>query len=359
MNREAKARLTGLYYEHTARDWKVFLLSNPPLLILYNYPAFGKNYFLLLPAFIVTTLTALLLCLVIHFSLMYVGFFWRRQYPDIHQSVQRYSFSIISYILISAGFAGIYMWIYNRYNFLGFTFSLNFFYSIMVITLVINIVTGSIYEFFYSLLKWKESIEEKEQYQKLQLQQELNMLKSQVNPHFLFNSLNTLASLIAEDQEKAEDFVEQMSKVYRYLLHNNEVELTSLETEIKFIRAYFYLLQTGYGRGISMEINIAEKWNEWLLPPLTLQLLVENAVKHNSHSKQQPLHIFISAGEDEQLIVRNNLQKKNVMVDSGKVRLKNITTKYRLIKRPDIIIGQSDGYFTVSLSLITPELTLV
>jgi sensor histidine kinase YesM len=359
MNLETRAKLTGLHYHYTARDWKVFFISNPPLVILYNYLAFGKEYFLSLPAFVITTLTTLLLCLVIHFVLMHIGFFWRRQFPAINQSAKRYALSVISYTITSAGIVGLYMWIYNWYNIFGFQFTLSFFYAIMIITLVINVIIGSIYEFFYSMQKWKESIEEKEQFQKLQLQQELNILKSQVNPHFLFNSLNTLASLITGDPEQAEDFVQQMSKVYRYLLHNNEAELTSLETEIKFNRAYFHLLQTRYGQGISMYIEIPAKWNEWLIPPLTLQLLVENAVKHNAHSKQEPLHIQISANEDEQLLVRNNLQRKNVMVDSGKVGLKNITNKYKVLKQPDIVIMEADGHFTVCLPLMAPELNKV
>jgi len=355
MNLETRAKLTGLYYQHTARDWKLFFISNPPVIILFNYLAFGKGYFLSLPAFVLTTLTALLLGLAIHFALMHVCFFWRRQFPAIEQSAKRYSFSIVSYIIISAGFTGVYVWIFNHYNIFGFRFTLNFFYAIMIITLVINVLIGSIYEFFYSMQKWKESIEEKERFQKLQLQQELNMLKSQVNPHFLFNSLNTLASLISEDQEQAEDFVQQMSRVYRYLLHNNEAELTNLEAEIKFIRAYFHLLQTRYGRGISLHIEIANEWNDWLLPPLTLQLLVENAVKHNAHSKQEPLEIFITAG-DNRLVVRNNLQRKNIVVDSGKVGLKNISNKYKVLKQPDIIITQSADHFTVCIPLIVPEL---
>jgi sensor histidine kinase YesM len=354
MNLDAKAKLTGLYYEHTARDWKLVLISNPPLVILYNYLALGRGYFLSIPAFVVTTLTTFLLGLAIHFTLMHVCFFWRRRYPEIHQSASRYTLSIISYTIIGAGLTGLYMWIYNRYNIFGFHFTLNFFYAIMFITLLINVIIGSIYEFFYSMQKWKESIEEKEQFQKLQLQQELNMLKSQVNPHFLFNSLNTLASLISEDPVQAEDFVQQMSKVYRYLLRNNEVELTNLESEIKFIRSYFHLLQTRYGQGINMYIDIPSKWEEWLIPPLTLQLLVENAVKHNAHSKQEPLHIQISTNDDEQLLVRNNLQRKNVMVDSGKVGLKNITNKYKVLKQPDIVIMEADGHFTVCLPLMAP-----
>ena len=356
MKLETKAKFTGLYYEHTARDWKLVFISNPPLVILYNYLALGRDYFLSLPAFVVTTLTTFLLGLGIHFALMHVCFFWRRQFPSIHQSAKRYALSIISYTIITAGLTGLYMWIYNRYNIFGFRFTLSFFYAILFITVLINVIIGSIYEFFYSMQKWKESIEEKEQFQKLQLQQELNMLKSQVNPHFLFNSLNTLASLISEDPEQAEDFVQQMSKVYRYLLRNNEVELTNLESEIKFIRSYFHLLQTRYGQGIHMHIDIQAKWNEWLIPPLTLQLLVENAVKHNSHSKQDPLYIHISTDENKQLQVRNNLQRKNVMVDSGKVGLKNIANKYKLLKQPDIMITQIDGHFIVCLPLMLPEL---
>jgi len=179
-------------------------------------------------------------------------------------------------------------------------------------------------------------------------------LKGQVNPHFLFNSLNSLSSLISDDPEKAEKFLDEMSKVYRYLLRTNEDGLTSLESEMQFINSYFHLLKTRYGDGLEMEIRINEKYNGYQLPPLTLQMLVENAVKHNMILKDSPLQILIMTTNSGKLVVTNNLQRKDRMVSSNKIGLTNIVKKYRLMKKEEISVRDDGKEFAVVVPLIQP-----
>src|SRR5207302_10574389 len=133
----------------------------------------------------------------------------------------------------------------------------------------------------------------------------------QINPHFLFNSLSSLSSLIADDHKRAEKFVDELASVYRYLLQTNEKELTTLAKELEFINAYFHLLKTRFSDGIQMELNVDNKYDDFLLPPLTLQILLENAVKHNVILPDKPLIIKVYTDEADNLIVLNNLQKKN------------------------------------------------
>jgi len=122
---------------------------------------------------------------------------------------------------------------------------------------------------------------------------QMRALQAQISPHFLFNSLNSLSSLIADEPEKAERFVDEMSSVYRYLLGSNEGELTTLRAELAFLRSYYHLLKTRYGRGIELDVAVSEARQHDLLPPLTLQLLVENAVKHNVVAAETPLSTSI------------------------------------------------------------------
>jgi sensor histidine kinase YesM len=211
--------------------------------------------------------------------------------------------------------------------------------------------------------RWRAQLEAELAVQRLKqevTEMHMRALQAQLSPHFLFNSLNSLSSLIADDPLKAERFVDELSSVYRYLLQASDRELTSLETEMKFINSYYHLLKTRYGQGINMEVNIHDTYREFLLPPLTLQLLVENAVKHNVVSVNNPLTIQIYTGNDGALIVRNNLQRKRLnRMASTKKGLENINLKYKLLNQPAIDICETEAAFDVIVPLIPSTEELV
>ena len=184
------------------------------------------------------------------------------------------------------------------------------------------------------------------------LQSQLEGLKGQVNPHFLFNSLNSLSSLIAEDPEKAEEFIDEMSKVYRYMLRSNEDGLTSLKNEMLFIQSYFHMLKTRYSDGLELKTIIDERYLKYMLPPLTLQMLVENAVKHNVIQKDCPLNILIMTTNSGKLVVTNNLQRKSTKILSNKIGLTNISNKYKLMKQEEIMVNDDGKEFSVVIPLI-------
>ena len=185
---------------------------------------------------------------------------------------------------------------------------------------------------------------------------QMRALQSQINPHFLFNGLNTLSSLIDESPRQAGEFVDEFSNVYRYLLRSNENELTTLSVELRFILSYFHLLKTRFGQGIALEVAVDNDHQEALLPPLTLQLLVENAVKHNVVLARQPLTIRIRTTQHKQLIVENTLHRKKLRVDSNGVGLSNIAVKYRLLNQAAPLIEEEEGWFRVTLPLLMPQL---
>ena len=178
-------------------------------------------------------------------------------------------------------------------------------------------------------------------------------LQSQLNPHFLFNSLNTLSSLIADDPQQAERFVDEMSSVYRYLLRNNGSELTTLQTELGFVESYYHLLKTRYGAGINLYKTVDEQFLQYKLPPLTLQLLLENAVKHNIVSADRPLLIHLSTNPDGWLTVSNTLQRKSAnRVNSTQKGLLNILSKYQLLGQITPTVEETSTDFVVALPLI-------
>ena len=190
--------------------------------------------------------------------------------------------------------------------------------------------------------------------QRLHLLTRYDSLRPQVNPHFLFNSLNTLSSLIAIDPPRAESFVQEMSTVYRYLLQSNRDDLVSLGKELKFISSYLHMLLTRFGQGLRITVDVPSQYHALQLPPLTLQLLVENAVKHNEVSSENPLCIRIFIDGEDRLLIVNNLQKKIVPAPSDRIGLTNIMTKYRLLGLPEVEVLETEADFSVALPLVGP-----
>jgi len=193
---------------------------------------------------------------------------------------------------------------------------------------------------------------ETQKLEKQQLINEVALLRTQVNPHFLFNCFNTLSSLISDDKVQAEKFLDELSKVYRYLLRNNESGMSSLEQEMQFIKSYFKLLKTRYGSGIELSLNIHPGYMELQLPSLSLQLLLENAVKHNVVSKSNPVHVSIQTTDDARIVVENNLNKKMNTLESTGIGLSNIKEKYRLLKQGEVSIEELADIFKVTIPLI-------
>ena len=277
--------------------------------------------------------------------------YWRRKYPALSQSRSRIISQFLGCMLVTILIRYINVWFYDKTFFWGYMFPPEgYLYSIFVGLLYVIIVAG-IYESLYYFHKWKQLFSEAEALKRENLQTQLDSLKAQINPHFLFNNLGSLSSLIMENQERAVDFVNELSSVYRYLLQANEKNLTSLKSELDFLRDYFHLLKTRFGEGIVLSIEIEERYFSSLLPPLTLQLLVENAVKHNAVLPSKPLSIRVYA-KDDQLVVSNNLQKKNGAVISNKLGLRTIISKYRLMNTEAVMVNDNGSSFTVTLPLI-------
>ncbi len=314
-----------LYREQLWQDWRIWVFSFPLL-------------------FLIGTLT--------WYSHVWYDFHAEKKYPRLDQSAKRILRKSWVAIFIMPPAILLIFFLYDHFHILGYELRRLDLLKGLILGLCVNLVFETLYESDYMLTQYKKARLEKEALRQLSLQQEFDTLKGQVNPHFLFNCFNTLSSLIAEDREKAEVFLNELSKVYRYLLRNNEDGLTTVQNEIRFIESYYRLLQTRHGEAVQLHIDIDKRYDQYLLPSLSLQLLVENVVKHNVLSKNKPLIIDIFTTAGNKLVVNNNLQRRTVKAPSNKVGLENIRSKYALLKQPGFQVIEDRNNFSVVLPLI-------
>ncbi|GAB3012071.1 sensor histidine kinase [Spirosoma pulveris] len=234
----------------------------------------------------------------------------------------------------------------------GFEFNLARLGFAVLYTLIIVMIVVITYEGMDTFSYWQQSRTEIDTLSKAQLQAQLDALRQQVNPHFLFNSLNALISLIDEDPRQAGAYAEELSSVYRYLLRANESPLVQLSSELDFVDSYYHLLKTRHGDSLTLVRQILPGTEARQIPPLTLQLLIENAVKHNIILPEQPLTIALKTDEQHRLIVCNNLQRKPSRALSNGVGLSNILSKYQMLGQPAPLIEDDGREFRVILPLV-------
>jgi len=200
---------------------------------------------------------------------------------------------------------------------------------------------------------WKKAIENNEQLKRENLIAKYEALKNQVNPHFLFNSLNTLSGVVEQKPELATDFIKKLSDIYRYVLEQSDKELVSIHDEMKFVEDYIFLSKMRFGESLVFNSDLSAS-NNILIVPLGLQMLVENAIKHNVISDKKPLKIEMEI-EDGFVIVKNNLQKKNT-ISSGKepLGMENLKKRYMYLSNVSLEVIESDKEFIVKLPIIKP-----
>lgn len=212
---------------------------------------------------------------------------------------------------------------------------------------VINL--GFIANYFFG--RWRDSLVMNERLEKEKAYVQFDNLKNQLNPHFLFNALTSLNSLINENQELASQFVQQLSKVYRYVLQNKEKSYVLLKTELDFIQHYISLLRTRFQNALIIKCEIEPITYDLNIVPVTIQILIENAVKHNVIDKDRPLTIDIYTSGDY-LVVSNNVQLRTHVETSNKVGLDNMKSLYQFLTERPVIIEENEERFSVKIPLV-------
>jgi two-component system LytT family sensor kinase len=295
-------------------------------------------------------------------SLLITGIIWeanrwmvirmRNRFPSYEQTVKRiaaqFTLSIVGSSLILIAYCNVFglLFVNGGPNTTALITNL-------ITGLTFTILISIIYECVYFFSMWKQSIVESEELKRQQVLSQYEALKSQVNPHFLFNSLNTLTGLIEDDQSKAVEYVHQLSKVYRHILQSSDKETISLREEMNFLKSYIFLLKMRFGENLITEISIDDHLQDALVPALAVQQLVENAIKHNIISTSQPLHLKVSTDSSGRLTVVNNLQKKMSVEHSSGFGLSSLQHRFHLLGADAVNVVETESQFRVTIPLLS------
>jgi sensor histidine kinase YesM len=271
-------------------------------------------------------------------------------YSWYQEPLKRLALGIVGMIVYTVGsvYGLIYLFLY-AFQFDVGTNLTGTFISTMGITLIITMFMTS-RAFFKN---WRQSAVDAERAKKESVVAQYESLKSQVNPHFLFNSLNALTNLVYEDQDKAVKFIKQLSEVYRYVLDTREKEVVPIDDELRFLESYFFLQKIRFGENLKVENQL--RAGSTMLAPLALQLLVENAIKHNVVSADDPLTIKLYQ-EQGFVVVENSLQKKITLGEkSNGLGIDNIKRRYQFLTAKEVAVVETRGKFIVKLPIIEME----
>ena len=299
-------------------------------------------------------ITTFISTILLWFANRYILILCRRRYPlfkDVRKRLWIQSLTMFTVTVVGNNLIHIFLGnTFYKSHFQKF-FSSDDLISSNAAAIFCLIMIMGIYESVYFIRELRDSVEEKEMLKRESLQAQLNALRTQVNPHFLFNNLNTLSSLIPEDPNHAVDFVQQLSVVYRHILEVKEEKTILLQNEMNVLNAYTFLLKTRFGNNLEVKIDIPEEKLQKKIVPLSLQILMENAIKHNIVSADKPLHIDVFA-ENGSLVISNNLQIKNQINESTGIGLENIRNRYKMLGNGQVTVTESETNFTVSIPLI-------
>lgn len=277
--------------------------------------------------------------------------FLRKKYPDFSDDAKRITlfFLAVSCTVILVDFIGVSLLnLIPNVNVVHYQSRIKQLLLIVFLTVMIM----AIYEAIYYNIRLKKSIREEEESKRILIQAQLEVLQNQAQPHFFFNTLNTLRDIIDQNsKEEAKEFVDKLSDIFRYLLEAGNNNLISLKNELGFAKAYIHIQSERFGDNLKLNWNIPEASLSAMVVPMSLQLLLENAIKHNVISKAKPLVITVTINENK-LLVSNKIVPKSTQLPSTKLGLANIEKRYTLISGKSIEIENDGNLFSVSLPLL-------
>jgi two-component system LytT family sensor kinase len=330
------------------------------VLAVYSYvnTAFAEVYrFYHIPGKPLEIITAFL---VITFAIWEVNRLVGRSFSPsavLSKGIRQLAFFFAGSVVYSSLIAGVVVYIAGThfYHLEGATLAIVIKLAVTFgtrINLFLHVLNAII--FIFQRFRAKEV--EAEELKKVNAQAQLQAIKNQVNPHFLFNNLNVLSTLVLQESPDANKFIEEFCIVYRHVLNSERQELVSLRDELEFIRHYIFLLKQRFPESIVIDIAVPDMYEPYGIVPVATQMLIENAIKHNIVSKAHPLRIEVFVAADERLVVKNNLQPKTALEGSTQIGLTNIDQRYRLIAQKNIDVVRSADHFAVSLPLINPAI---
>lgn len=331
-------------YTLNDRKWRIIGIPLLGLIIaiMINFESFVRlNRFFLLSALFSTLLT-----LTLWEGNRFIIVRMRRIFPDYNQTSKR----LLAEAILAVAYVFAVTFLLDELYYKP-VYNVSVLSTGFRISIIPTIIVYLVYEAVYFFEAWKMNVRKTESLMRENVQSQLDVLKNQLDPHFLFNSMNTLAALIDDENTSAQDYLERLSDVYRYVLVSRTKNTVLLSEEIAFVDAYVYLNKIRFRENLQVEKEVSAEALRQHITPLSLQMLIENAIKHNVASRENPLKIVIKDAEGY-LIVENNILEKTILEKSTRVGLQNITNRYSLLTDKKVEITREDERFIVKIPLL-------
>ncbi|GHB75335.1 sensor histidine kinase [Persicitalea jodogahamensis] len=341
----------------TRTELRYHVLMIPVLFPAGNYFFLHERYFKDPVVFLWGTLLVALLYGLSLILLTVVVKIIIRQFPDVQQVRQRNGVALLAVATLTVGLAVFDVWVYSLFPIFERPFSWGTVRAIIILGVVFDFLLCFVLGIQYTYSRWQENQVETEQLKWAALQYDFDTLKQQIDPHFLFNSLTSLSALIGQNQQQASLFVDHLAKVYRYRLSTSTQSLTTLSAEISFINSYIYLLKTRYQSGILVHIDVDPARGSAILPLLSLQLLLDYAIRHNVVSMQKPLVVHITTREQD-LRVAYNRQPRPLRLLTGPDELVALLAKYATLPIPAVEVSDNGIEFSIRLPLLAEVISV-
>ncbi len=321
-----------------------------PYSLLLNFLIFSKALFSNATLFVATALITLTVKVIAWQLHTWIAMVMAKRYHKDSQTMHRIGISLVLFLPLTALVNTFIFWMYHQAGL--YQFDLINFGIALLSGIGLNLLATFLHEGVANFEKWKLALTETEQLKTEYAKSRLEGLRTQVNPHFLFNSINTLSSLISEDPEKAEVFLDEMCKVYRYLLNSDRGEFVSLQKELQFIKSWSYILKVRYGSAIRFDLEVADSSLQKRIPPLTLQLLIEHIISRNMISKSQPLQIRIATSADNWLeLYHTNALKIDAQEEDDHTNMHSVLNKFRLLDLAPVRITRQQEFQLIEIPL--------
>ena len=334
----------------------IFVWFVIPYVVLVNTLIFGPCVFRSLTSFLQGFGISILYFTVIYSIFGMVAMLIKRRLPDDNELFKRIGIMLVVFYMMNLlTVQGVYL-LYEKVGLPSCIPRRSMEWWVTAFACIASTILTFINEAAAGWEKWKTSITETGKLQSAYQRSRLLSLKRQVNPHFLFNCFNTLSSLISEDEREAEKFLDEMTRVYRYLLKGDEEQLVSVREELRFIQSYLYLNGTRFGSALQVDIKIRDEDQDKQIPPLSLQIVLENIIYQNAFSKSSPMAISIYTNNKNALVVKNSLHPKQVKdIMDYEEALDNLVNKYKLLYKPEVEVYETATHRMIVLPLIEKE----
>jgi hypothetical protein len=338
------------------RELLAFAWIMLPYIIILNLMMFGNCIFQSAAGFGSSFLYSGIYLVLAYFVFRSVAMFIRMRVPAGGDLFKRIAIMLpIFYLMNVLMLSGIFS-IYEQADLLTCPVQSNMLWWAIVYGCIVSTALTFVNEGVANWGEWKASLAETEKLKNAYRRSKLLGLKGQINPHFLFNCFNTLSGLIQENEAKAERFLNEMSKVHRYLLRSDDELLVPVTDELKFASSYLYLAKERFGNAIDFSVEIDEPVLQKLIPPLSMQVILENIIYTNALDKEKPLYIRIYADSERELCITNSIQEKiirqNLNVDEG---LDNLVNKYKMLNAPPVSIIDNDSERKLLLPMLEEQ----